>query len=405
MTHFMCGASTASHQVEGANHHSDWWEFEQSGRLPHRSGDACRHLELYESDFDLARDLGHNAHRFSIEWSRIEPEEGVWDPGALQHYVRVIEALRARDIEPVVTLHHFSNPAWFTRAGGWATGRSVERFRRFVEFVAPELTRRVRYFLTINEPTVYIKRGYVSGDWPPCRAGAWLEGLAAMRNQCRAHVAAYDALHACRPDVMVGFAHSAPCVQADEPGRWLDRSVAALRDFVLNGLPFRLFGRRPETALDFIGINYYTRQRVRWRPGGAALLFGAEQRSCRDGEQRRFNSLGWEIYPRGLQLVLRRFSRYGLPLVVTENGIATDDEQLRDRFVAEHLEALDAARQEGLPVIGYFYWSLMDNYEWTEGYSARFGLAAVDFATQRRTVRPAGMRYRRYCLTDRSAAA
>jgi beta-glucosidase len=201
---------------------------------------------------------------------------------------------------------------------------------------------------------------------------------------------------------MVGIAHSAPYVEADRPTHIADCWAAALRDFVMNGLPFRLFGRRPDKVLDFIGINYYTRQLVRWYPVGLAFLFGAEQKDSSGPPARAFSALGWEIYPRGLQLVLRRFSRFGLPLMVTENGIATDDEELREKFVVKHLEALDAARNEGLPVLGYFYWSLMDNFEWTEGFRAKFGLAAVDFESQRRTVRPAAARFREYCLAQRS---
>jgi beta-glucosidase len=401
---FLCGASTASHQVEGANVHSDWWEYEQAGRLPVKSGEACKHLELYEQDFDLARSFGHNAHRFSIEWSRIEPEEGVWNPAALDHYLRVIDALLVRGIEPVVTLHHFSNPAWFTRRGGWVAGASVKYFARFVAYVAPELVKRVRYFLTINEPTVYIKRAYVVGDWPPCRPGSWSDGVRALRNQCRAHVAAYDVLHRHGQDIMVGLAHSAPHVAAQDPHRLLDRMAAGLRDFVLNDLCFRLLGREPQDALDFIGINYYTRQVVAWRAGGTSMLFGAEQKGQDETGSRTFNSLGWEVYPRGMHLVLRKFAKFGVPLMVTENGIATDDEAEREQFLAAHLKSLDEARAEELPVLGYLYWSLMDNFEWVEGYAAKFGLASVDFATQQRTPRAAAFCLREYCAALGSQA-
>jgi beta-glucosidase len=160
------GAATASHQVEGGNHWNDWWEAETSGLLPHRSGAACDHYRLYENDFDLARDLGHNAHRFSIEWSRIEPESEVWNEASIEHYARVLQALRDRGIEPVVTLHHFTNPAWFARAGGWLSPGCEQRFARYVEYVASHLPG-VKYWITINEPTVLVKHGYATGDWPP----------------------------------------------------------------------------------------------------------------------------------------------------------------------------------------------------------------------------------------------
>lgn len=394
---FLCGASTASHQVEGGNCFSDWWEYEQDGRLPFRSGDACRHAELYCEDFDLARQLGHNAHRFSLEWSRIEPERGVWRRDGLDHYLRVIDALLERGMEPVVTLHHFTNPAWFTRAGGWASSSSVDCFRRYVEFVAPALVGRARLVLTLNEPTVFIKRAYVTGDWPPCRPHSWREAFVALRNQCRAHVAAYRVLHEAGSDFKVGIAHSAPFVQALDPDRLADRLVASARDFVLNDLCFRLMGSRPSEVLDFIGINYYTRQLVSWRFGGAATILGAEVKDAQPDGPRRFNAMNWEVYPPGLQLVLRRFSKYGVPLIVSENGIATDDERARESFLREHLDALDAARSEGLPIEGYFYWSLMDNFEWTEGFAPRFGLASVDFATQRRSPRPVAQILKDFC--------
>jgi beta-glucosidase len=387
---FLWGAATASHQVEGGNRWNDWWELEERGRLPHRSGEACRHFELYESDFDLAQSMGHNAHRFSIEWSRIEPRRGEWDPGALDHYVAVVDALRKRGIEPIVTLHHFTNPAWFAHAGGWTAAASAGMFSRYVKRVAATLSSRVRYWLTINEPTVYVKHAYVMGDWPPLVQKSWGGAAVAMRNMARAHSAAYDILHRARADSMVGFAHSAPYVVPCDASSVADRMAARLRDLALNHAFFRLIGQTPCDALDFIGLNFYARQVVRWRPSlGAAMLFGHECRDDHHGTPRTFSPLGWEYFAPGLHEALRLFQRYAVPLMVTENGIATLDEQLRSRYVADHIDALGLAVRDGVPVLGYLYWTLMDNYEWVEGRGARFGLAAVDFATQDRTVRPA----------------
>jgi beta-glucosidase len=389
---FLWGAACASHQVEGGNRWNDWWELEESGRLPHRSGDACRHYELYESDFDLARSLGHNAHRLSLEWSRIEPADGEWNEAALEHYRRVIAAARARGIEPCVTLHHFTSPAWFARGGGWERSDSVLRFTRYAEFVAARLSRDVRFWLTINEPTVLVKRAYLGGSWPPCRRGALLGGWRALRNLCRAHTAAYEVLHRHRPDAMVGFAHSAPHVVACDPHRALDRMAARARDFVLNDSCFRLFGRPPAEVLDFLGINYYAREVVTWRPVRLAMLFGTECREHHHGAPRRFSSLGWEIHPQGLRHVLERFAKIGVPLLVSENGIATDDESERVSYLEEHLAVLAQAIAAGSRVLGYLYWTLFDNYEWTEGFGAHFGLAARDPVTQRRDPRPAAWR-------------
>ena len=394
---FLWGAATAAHQVEGDNRTSDWWAFEQAGRLPFRSGEACRHYELFEQDFDLARSLGHNAHRFSIEWSRIEPQDGVWDEAAMRHYQVVIEALRARGIEPLVTLHHFSSPAWFTQTGGWLVRRNVARFARYAEFVARHLSSRVRWWITINEPTVFAKNALVAGHWPPCRRNDWGGAWRAVRNMGRAHRLAYDILHRHRPDALVGFAHSAPWVEARVPARTRDRLAAAVRDLILNRLPVRLMGRGAGRGFDFIGMNYYCRTLVSWQAKGTAALFGQDWLDDDQGAPRVFSDLGWEVYPAGLLAQLRRFARHGVPLVVTENGIATDDERLRTEYLRTHLRALAAALAEGLPVAGYCYWSLMDNYEWSLGTAPRFGLAATDFATQRRTPRPAAAYFAAVC--------
>src|SRR5215510_8614654 len=179
--HFLWGASTSSHQVEGNNHGSDWWEYEQSGRLPCKSGEACRHYQLFEKDFDLARSWGHNAHRLSIEWSRIEPSEGCWEPDATAHYRAVIRALRERDLEPVVTLHHFTNPAWFSRSGGWLRNDSASLFARYAEHMVKSLSAEVKYWLTINEPTVYVAQGYITGEWPPFLKSAWIKAARVFR--------------------------------------------------------------------------------------------------------------------------------------------------------------------------------------------------------------------------------
>jgi beta-glucosidase len=396
---FLWGAATAGHQVEGDDRASDWWEFEQAGRLPFAAGEACRHYQLFEQDFELARSWGHNAHRFSIEWSRIEPREGVWDRDALDHYRDVVRALRRRGMEPLVTLHHFTNPAWFTRAGGWEVRGSADRFARYVDRVAGHLDQ-VRWWITVNEPTVYAKNAFVAGHWPPCRRDDWRAAWRVVRNLGRGHRLAYDILHRHRPDARVGFAHSAPLVVPRAPPRPLDRLAAGLRDLVLNRLPVWLmagaFGRR----FDFIGLNYYARTVVHWQPAGIAALFGRDWLDDDQGRPRAFSDIGWEIYPEGLKQQLERFARYRVPLLITENGIATRDEELRTDFLRAHLRALAEALAAGVPIAGYCYWSLMDNFEWTLGTAPRFGLAATDFATQQRLPRPAAAYFAQVCKTN-----
>jgi beta-glucosidase len=404
---FLWGAATSSHQVEGDNRWNDWWEAEQSGRLPHRSGAACRHYHFFERDFDLARAWGHNAHRFSIEWSRIEPSKGHWNADAIAHYRQVIQALRERGLEPVVTLHHFTNPAWFARTGGWLRRDSPMLFARYADYIVNQLGGEVRYWLTINEPTIYVIQGYINGEWPPCLKSAWIKAAIAFRNLSRAHIAAYRALHRNRPDVLVSFAHNAPLIVACNPSRKRDRMAAALRDFLLNHSFFYLIGAMPRHLkrtpknLDLIGLNYYTRTIVRSAGGGIRAFFGRVCRLPHHSNRGPISTTGWEVYPPGLTLVLEKFSKLGIPILVTENGVATDDEALRRTFILQHLRSLSEALEGGVDVIGYLYWALMDNFEWTLGTAARFGLAAVDFTTQQRLPRPCVEDFGRVCRENR----
>jgi beta-glucosidase len=396
---FLCGAATAAHQVEGGNRWSDWWQYEQAGRLPFRSEGACDHWNRYEADFDMARDMGHNCHRFSVEWSRIEPSEGRFDPDALEHYAGVVAALRDRGLEPIVTLQHFTLPAWLAAAGGWEHSGGVQRFARYVEYVLARLGPDVRYWLTINEPTVYVSQAYLNGLWPPMQSGAWLRAARVLWKLARAHRAAYSVIKRLQPQALVSFAHSALWMEPCDPARRLDRVAARFRDYVYNRLFFRLIGAAPGGGgvLDYVGLNYYTRCCVRsshWSPGG---LLGWACRLDHHAHAGPRSDSGWEVYPRGLAGVLRQYQDLRLPIFVTENGIATEDDSLRCRFIDEHLEVLAEASASGVDVLGYLHWSLMDNFEWDRGTTARFGLAAVDFASQARTPRPSAGVLARAC--------
>jgi len=386
---FLWGAATSAHQVEGGNRWNDWSRSEREGRVPHASGEACRHWQLYESDFDLARSWGHNAHRFSLEWSRIEPKPGAWDSEALAHYARVVRALRERSMEPIVTLHHFTNPDWFTASGGWLRRDAPALFTRYVERVKDVLGGEVRYWITINEPTIYVLHGFVTGDWPPHARGAWMQAARALRGMARAHVTAYRSLRSGSDPPLVGFAHSSPWIVPCDPSRPADRMAAWVRDLALNRLFLRLIGAsRVGQPLDFLGINYYSRTFVRGERGVRRWL-GEKCEQDHHPDRGPSSDAGWEVYPPGLESSLERFSRLDIPLIVTENGIATRDERLRWTYLQEHLEALGRAVARGLPVIGYLFWSLMDNFEWALGTEARYGLAEVDFETQSRSPRPA----------------
>ena len=395
---FLFGAASSAHQVEGQNHLSDWWEAEAAGRLPHTSGAACGHYERFEEDFDLARSIGHTAHRFSIEWSRIEPEPGRFDGAAIDHYRAVVAALVARGLEPIATLHHFTSPAWFAREGGWEHADSARRFADYVSVVARELGDDVRLWVTLNEPTVLAQHGWLLGQWPPFARGAWLRANRVLTHLARAHVAAFRALRRQQPGAAIGLAHSAPHVVPCDPHSPRDRVAASLRDRALNDELFRRIGARPgrPRQLDFIGLNYYTRTLVSTR----GSLLG---RACKDAHHSDLGPLtqtGWEVHAPGLTSVLERFAAFGVPLYVTENGVATEDEQLRRIYLRDHLASVALALERGVDVRGYLWWSLYDNYEWAHGYGPRFGLCSTH-----RVPRPAAWDLEAVCRTRALDAA
>ena len=413
---FLWGSATSAHQVEGHNIHSDWWAWEQAGRVKTPSGAACDHYRRYADDFDLAASLGHTAHRFSIEWSRIEPEEGQWDEDALAHYVDVVRALRRRGLEPVVTLHHYTNPKWMLDRGGWTVSGSVDRFARYVERVAGALARDVRYWTVINEPMVYVRLHYVQGLGPPGQRDFPL-ALRVIDHLIRAHAAAYRILHGAvpvdAPPPRVGIAHFvpafAPCHRWFPADRWATRLTdrffnSAMLEALTEGhwtVPGLAHWSIPEArrTLDFLGVNFYGRQFIQWDPGGSW-----PGRACDPADHPRQvterTAMGWDVSPGALEEVLARWAGLGLPLFVTENGAAMEDDAQRWRFILRHVQAVARAMRRGVPVLGYLYWSLLDNFEWAEGFGPRFGLVEVDYATQRRTVRDSARRYADICRAN-----
>jgi beta-glucosidase len=400
---FLWGAATSAHQVEGGNTNNDWSAWEDEGRVLVSAGAACDHYHRFRDDFDLARGLGHNAHRFSLEWSRIEPEEGRFSDDGLQHYQDVIEALHARGIEPVVTVHHYTLPRWLAAKGGWECADVERCFMRYVERVVSAYADRVRWWVTLNEPVVQVFKGWLIGQWPPGRIGDYPRALQVIRRMLRAHVLAYHAIHQRRPDAMVSVAKHCLAFTPNHPRNPFDRLSTWFRDFLFNNLfiealhtgrlalPGQFFERLPfGNTLDFIGMNYYTRDFVRntgFSLPGFVGLSGTLENEHRIGKR---NDLGWEVYPEGLGHFLQRFRRYKLPLLITENGIPTSDEDDRWGFIYMHLWQVMRAMADGVPVLGYLYWSLLDNYEWVDGFNAKFGLIGVRFASQDRIVRPSG---------------
>lgn len=420
---FLWGAATSSHQIEGGNAANDWWEWEQKGKTAEKSGRACGSFERYEEDFDLAKKLGHNAHRFSIEWSRIQPEENRWDEEAVRHYQNVINALKSRGLEPVVTLHHFTLPAWFSRLGGWEHPKSAEYFSAYTRVMVRALGPDIRFWITFNELNVLTYKGYIEGEWPPGKKSPW-SCWRATQNLAKAAYGSYNAIHAeyrkqAWPACRVGVAQHLMCADPSDPTRASDRGAAKRRKFFNNDFILRLLMGKPDDwvvicggcsgkgrAMDFIGVNYYFREMVKTQPSGSLWerLIGEVDREHAGYKQSEKNDLGWEIYPEGLYRVMKEAAKtYGLPLMVTENGICTHDESQRVRFIQNHLAALKRAIDEGVEVFGYLHWSLLDNFEWSIGYSPRFGLISIDSTTLARTVKPSAEKYAQICRANRLA--
>ncbi len=381
---FLWGTATAAHQVEGWNRGNSWWEWEQiPGKIGggDRSGRACEHFSRYESDFDLARSFHMNAHRFSIEWSRIEPREGEWDERAVGHYRHVLEALKARGQSPMVTLFHFTVPQWFERRGGWASRNAVGYFERFARKIAVELGDLIDFWCTENEPVVYMVMGYILGQWPPGETNYW-RAWRVFRNLTRGHVAAADAIHEIARDAYrparVGIANNMISLYSYRKHSLWDGLYLMATDQVWN----HEFYRESKNAHDFMGANYYFHQRVDREEGRMFQVFVDIR-----GENRETSDIGWEIYPAGIFDVMQELRDLHLPIYITENGIATLNDDRRARLIVSYLKELYHAIQSGIDIRGYFHWSLLDNFEWEKGYAAHFGLAEVDFKTEERRPR------------------
>lgn len=372
---FLWGAACASYQVEGGIYNCDWALAAKQGKVPH-CGQACDHYRLFESDFDIAQKLGHNCHRFSIEWARIEPEEGQFDMAAAEHYKKVIRALKTRGLEPFVTLWHFTLPIWFSKDGGFTNSKSVERFRRYAEFVTREILGEVKFTQTINEPMVWFGNGYFQGIWPPFKK-TYFTNWRTHRNLARAHRQAYQAIKTIRPDISVGIAKDD--MNFESRGfNPVNKIRVAFAKFMWN----QRFLNKIKRELDFIGLNFYQTQ-----------IYGPQPVLPK-------TEMGWYIYPEGIFRVLKEINRYGLPIYITENGIADAHDAKRADFIRDYLAQVHRAIQAGVDVRGYFYWSLLDNYEWAFGFEKRFGLVEIDYTTQERKIRPSAFEYKKICESN-----
>ncbi len=381
---FLWGAATSSHQVEGDNFYNDWWEWEQTREEKLRSGKAADQYHLYEDDFNLAKLLNHNAHRLSIEWSRIEPEEGQFNQEAIDHYKSVLKSLKDRGFTVMLTLHHFTNPLWFSQKGGWESFKAPYYFERYVKKIVPEIKDYVDLWVTINEPGVVIFMGYLKGLWPPLKKSK-LAAFKTYWNFARAHKKAYYAIHKLIPNAAVGIANNLASFDTFHHHSIKEGVAEWVLDIINNHLFYKLTSIKTH---DFLGINYYFNSYISFN--GEAKLPSIVDIST---TKKDTSDLGWEIYPEGIFDIIMDFSDYHLPIYITENGLASTNDDRRVRFLLNYLKEIYHAIQTGVQIKGYFHWSLIDNFEWADGFEPRFGLIEVDFKTQQRTPHPSAKVY------------
>lgn len=397
---FLWGAATSAHQVEGANH-NQWsvWELENARSLAAQaeyqysdlpnwpdikaeakrpdnyvSGLAADHFTRYKSDIALAKKLNLNALRFSVEWSRIEPREGAWDVEAIAHYKNYVTELRGSDIEPILTLFHFTLPVWFSDLGGFERRSNIRYFLRFAEKILSELGNDITYVITINEPEVYAVQSYFEGRWPPARQGKLLT-FRVLNNLALAHNRTARLIHGMSRRYKVSVAKNSNYIYAGDDAKLSVASASIMQYFHDD-----YFMRKVRRHSDFIGVNYYFSHRV----------YGYRVHN----PDEKVSDMGWDLNPGDLEHALERlYAKYKLPIIVTENGLADANDDKRQWWLTHTIAALQRALDAGVDVRGYLHWSLLDNFEWDKGRWPRFGLIGINYDNFERTIRPSGRRY------------
>ncbi|NCN52359.1 glycoside hydrolase family 1 protein [Candidatus Parcubacteria bacterium] len=393
---FYWGAATASYQVEGNIFNTDWAKAAEEGRVP-VAGKACDHYNRFREDFDIAKSLGHNAHRFSIEWARIEPEEGKFDEKEIEHYREVLLALKERNITPFITLWHFTLPFWFSERGGFEQKDSPEIFARYCAYVAEKLGDLCCDFATMNEPNVYGSNGWLRGSWPPFKrftltdlvsitnSGRTYESKASkglrpfflyrrvMKNLARAHNRAYEEIKKKHDACSVSVVKHVILFHAN----W--NPINKIIAYIANHFWTHTFMRRVYKNCDSIGLNYYFHKKF----GDRAVYEKTD--------------MDWDIYPEGMHAALMMLWKYKKPLFVSEAGLADAADKYRADYITRQVRATYKAITDGADVRGHMYWSLLDNYEWALGYEKRFGLVEINYETLERTVRPSAHIYQKIC--------
>jgi beta-glucosidase len=413
---FLLGCATAAHQVEGGID-NDWsrWVAEHPEAI-NGGGDAVIAIDQYRrygEDLEQLGSMHHNAHRFSIEWARVEPQPGRFDHGALEHYADVVRTCRSSGMEPVVTLQHFTLPVWLAESGGFASPEAPVRFARYVAACVEALGDMVTWWVTVNEPTVVAVLGHLEGLWPPGERSL-RRTLAALRGLLRMHAAAAQAITTVSARhgrvAQVSIAHHERRFVPRNPSSRVDRAVAKLPDFLFNRWFLRscIEGRvlgpvgHGETvpglagSLTYLGLNHYTSEAVSLDIRAPGMLFTRHEAV----PGLPLSSAGWAIDAGALRRAITDLAdEFGLPILITENGVADDNDELRPAFLRQHLAAVADAIEAGVDVRGYLYWTAWDNFEWAEGYTKRFGLFSVDRETQERIAKPSAALFAEICRT------
>jgi len=361
---FLWGTATAAHQIEGNNKLSDWWHWEQNKSFYQKyplepSGIACDSYNRYKEDFDLCKKLNNNAVRISIEWARLEPKEGHFSQKEFDHYRNVLKSARNRGLKTFVTLHHFTNPLWLSKRGGWTNAKAPYYFARYSKRCAKELGSLIDFFATINEPDVYVMQSYVVGLWPPNKLNP-IFALLAHINMILAHRRAYSAIKSVDGNYQVGIVKNVQHFETFSTSFSLSNFLVHILRFFSSGIFLKPLGRKN----DFIGLNYYFTGRIK----------NLKHSNPNDW----VSDLGWWLYPKGIEKVLLALKKYNVPIYITENGLADAKDKNREKFLKEILIHCSRAIEKGTPLKGYFHWSLIDNYEWHQGFWPRFGLVEID---------------------------
>jgi beta-glucosidase len=408
---FLWGVGSSAYQFEGDSYNTQWCEFEKAGGIKtgEPSGKACDWWNNAEKDFDIARDMGLNSLRLSVSWARIEPQEGTFDPAAIDRYRQMLSALIERNIQPIVCLHHFAHPLWFEKKGAFLAKSCVEDYNRFVKFTVAELCDLCGTWLTFNEPNVYGVSGYLDGEHPPAIRGNLIKYFRVLGNMARCHAAAYHTIHSLQRECMVSFTnHFLMFTHLRDHA--FDRLAARIASYTFNNVFFNMLegqklppfcGLREckeplQGTFDFVGINVYGGVDVAFDPFKPHMAFvrRVKPKNGRIGDPLPDgHAMFGEIYPQGIRIIVEKLSHFGKPFFILENGVPDKGDKLRPWVIATAVKTINSLLDQRYRILGYHHWSLVDNFEWAYGYYMKFGLVAMDPATQERKPRPSASLY------------